>query len=287
MTVKKNTKLHKELKNKVILITGGAGSIGSALAKEILKYPVNTVRVLDIDENALFQLKRELNHPKLRTLLGNILDKERLEMAGNKVDILIHAAAIKNVEISEFNPIETIETNTNGMINLIKWTMKSKPQKFLNISTDKAADASTLYGTTKRLTEILVNWSGIHIQSTKWASIRFGNVIETRGNVFEIWEKELEQKKPLSITDPKMKRFFFHKHEAIDFILQTLLLANKGQIFIPKMKSFKIIELANRYSKKHKIIGKRPGEKLDEILMSNEEKQRAQEKRNMWIINPN
>ena len=274
----------KELKNKNILITGGAGSIGSVLVKEILQFPIRTVRVLDIDEHALFKLKRSINDSRLRLLLGSITDKERIEMAGYEVDIILHLAAIKNIEISEFNPIETIDTNVSGMINLLKMSMRNKPKKFLNISTDKAADASTLYGTTKQMCERLVSWAGIHIEKTKFSSIRLGNIMETRGNVFEIWDEEKKNNKPLSITDPKMERYFFHVNEAVDFIIGCIPIVNAGEIFIPKMKSYNIKDLASEVSKKHKIIGLRQGEKLEEILITQEEEKNAEEKENMWIV---
>jgi UDP-N-acetylglucosamine 4,6-dehydratase/5-epimerase len=170
------------------------------------------------------------------------------------------------------------------MINLLKMSMRNKPKKFLNISTDKAADASTLYGTTKQICERLVSWAGIHIEKTKFASIRLGNIIETRGNVFEIWDKERENKKPLSITDPKMERYFFHVNEAVDFIIGCIPRVNAGEIFIPKMKSYNIKDLALEISKKHKIIGLRQGEKLEEILITQEEEKNAEEEENMWIV---
>ena len=274
----------KELKNKTILVTGGAGSIGSVLVAKILEFPVKTVRVLDIDEHALFKLNRSVNDKRLRLLLGSITDKERIEMAGYKVDIILHLAAIKNIEISEFNPIETIDTNVQGMINLIKMSMINKPTKFLNVSTDKAAEASTLYGTTKQICERLTSWAGVHMGQTKFASIRLGNVIETRGNVFEIWKKEKEANKPLSITHPKMERYFFHVDEAVEYILKCITLVNLGEIFVPKMKSYMIKDLASEISKKHKIIGLRQGEKIEETLITQEEKKNAQEKDDMWII---
>lgn len=276
----------RELKNKTVLITGGAGSIGSHLSKTILQYPVKSVRILDIDEHALFKLGRDQHDKRLRLLLGSILDKDRLELACNNVDIIIHAAAIKNIEISEYNPIETIDANINGTVKLIKITIKTKPKKFLNISTDKAAEPSTLYGTTKLLSERLVTWAGRYITSTKFASLRFGNVIETRGNVFEIWDEELKKKLPLSITDSSMQRYFFHIDEAVNFILTCLPLTNKGEIFVPKMKLFNVKELASKLSPNHKIIGLRRGEKLKETLMTKEEKNRSKETKNMWIITP-
>ena len=277
-------KISKELQNKTILVTGGAGSIGSHLVKEILDYPVKSIRVLDIDEHALFRLNRDVNNSRLRPLLGSILDKDRVEMAGNGVDIIFHLAAIKNIEISEFNPIETIDSNVIGTVNMIKMAMKNKPKKFLNISTDKSVASSTLYGATKLLGEKLTSWAGIHLIPTKFATVRFGNVEESRGNVFEVWNDEFRKNKPLSITHPSMERYFFHVNEAVDFILSCLPLISSGEIFVPKMKMYKISKLANKITKNHKIIGLRKGEKLKEILLTDEELKRATSNKKMWII---
>jgi FlaA1/EpsC-like NDP-sugar epimerase len=282
----KKDKITNELKNKSILVTGGAGSIGSVLVSKLLEYPIKSIRVLDIDEHALFKLNKKINDSRLRILLGSILDQDRVDMAGDGVDIVFHLAAIKNIEISEFNPIETIDTNVNGTVNIIKMLIKKKPKKFINISTDKAADASTLYGNTKQLGERLTSWAGFHIKETKSATIRFGNVIETRGNVFEIWKEELKHNKPLSITEPSMKRYFIHSNEVVNFILNCTIIAKMGEIFIPKMELFTIKELANKISKKHKIIGLRQGEKLQEKLLSSEEESIVIKKSNMWIIEP-
>ena len=279
------SKIVKELKGKTILITGGAGGIGSILIKKILEYPVKQIRVIDIDEHGLFLLNRAIKDSRIRLLLGNINDKDRIEMAGKDVDVIIHIAAIKNIEISEYNPIETIETNVNGTVNLIKMAMKNKPKKFLNISSDKAVDSSTMYGATKLLSERITSWAGLHLNPpTKFATARFGNVIETRGNVFEVWNDELKNNKPLSLTHPEMERFFFHVEEAAGFILDCLPLVNKGEIIIPKMKSHKIKKLAKNFSKKQKIIGLRKGEKLKEVLVSEAEKKIMVEKESFWII---
>jgi len=278
-------KIADELKGKTVLITGGAGSLGSRLAKKILEYPVKSVRVLDIDEHALFRLGKDVNDSRLRLLLGNILDKDRVSMAGNEVDLVFHLAAVKNIEISEFNPIETVDANINGTINLIKMAMRDKPKKFINISTDKAVEASTLYGTTKQLGEQLISWAGEHgFHFTKFATIRLGNIIETRGNVFEVWEDEKKKKLPISVTDPSMKRYFFHVDEAVEFILSCLEFVKRGEIFIPKMKNYKISTMADKISKKQKIVGIRQGEKIEEVLISNNEKKRAKQNKKMWIV---
>jgi UDP-N-acetylglucosamine 4,6-dehydratase len=282
----KNNKLRlkKLLKNKVVLITGGAGSIGSSLTKTLLNYPVDSIRVFDNNEHSLFKLSHSLDDLRVKPLLGDILDKDRLELAVLGADIIIHTAALKNLEITEYNPIETIDVNVNGTINLIKYVIKNKPKIFINISTDKVAESSTLYGATKQLGERLTNWAGPHINTTKFASVRLGNIIETRGNVFEVWNEQAENNQPLTITDTKMKRYFFHMNEAVDFILQCMLHVNRGEIFVPKMKLYDIKDLASKISKNHKIIGPRQGEKLQEILITKEEKKNSIEKENMWII---
>jgi UDP-N-acetylglucosamine 4,6-dehydratase/5-epimerase len=276
--------ISKLLKNKVILITGGAGSVGVELTKKLLEFQIKQIKILDINEHALFTTSRLLKDKRLRTLFGSVTDEERIEFASINTDIVIHLAALKNIEITEFNALETIETNVNGTVNMIKMTTKNKPSLFLNISTDKVASSSTLYGSTKQIGERLTQWAATHIQTTKFASVRFGNVIETKGNVFEVWDTEVSENKPLSITHPDMKRYFWHIDEAVDFILQALVNMKQGEIFIPKMKLYKVKDLASKISKKHKIIGLRPGEKLEEVLITEDEKKIAIEEENMWIL---
>ena len=282
--ISKKPQLTKLLKNKVVLITGGAGSLGSAITTELLNYPVKSIRVFDNNEHSLFKLKRSINDRRVRFLLGSILDEDRIELACSDVDIVIHTAALKNIEITEYNPMDTIDVNVNGFMNMIKSVIKNKPKIFINISTDKVAESSTLYGNTKQLGERLTNWAGPHILTTKFASVRLGNIIESRGNVFEVWNEQLENKQPLTITDPKMNRYFFHMNEAIEFILKCMTKVNRGEIFVPKMKLYNIKKLALKISKNLKVIGPRQGEKLEEILITEEEKRISQEKTDMWII---
>ena len=282
--ISKKPQLTKLLKNKVILITGGAGSLGSAITTELLNYPVKSIRVFDNNEHSLFKLKGSINDRRVRFLLGSILDKDRIDYACSDVDIVIHTAALKNIEITEYNPMDTIDVNVNGFMNMIKSVIKNKPKIFINISTDKVAESSTLYGNTKQLGERLTNWAGPHVLTTKFATVRLGNIIESRGNVFEVWNEQLENKQPLTITDPKMNRYFFHMNEAIEFILKCMTKVNRGEIFVPKMKLYNIKKLALKISKNLKVIGPRQGEKLEEILITEEEKRISQEKTDMWII---
>ena len=282
--ISKKPQLTKLLKNKVVLITGGAGSLGSAITTEILNYPIKSIRVFDNNEHSLFKLKRSINDRRVRFLLGSILDKDRIDFACSDVDIVIHTAALKNIEITEYNPMDTIDVNVNGFMNMIKSVIKNKHKIFINISTDKVAESSTLYGNTKQLGERLTNWAGPHVLTTKFATVRLGNIIESRGNVFEVWNEQLENKQPLTITDPKMNRYFFHMNEAIEFILKCMTKVNRGEIFVPKMKLYNIKKLALKISKNLKVIGPRQGEKLEEILITEEEKRISQEKTDMCII---
>ncbi|WP_052347437.1 SDR family NAD(P)-dependent oxidoreductase [Candidatus Nitrosotenuis chungbukensis] len=280
-------KIRDDVKGKTILITGGAGSIGSEITRELLRFPVKTIRVFDSDEYSLYRLSKSVDDARVRFLLGSILDKDRLEVAGQNVDIIIHTAAVKNIEITEFNPLETIDINVIGLMNLIKMAMRNKPKKFLNISTDKAAEATTLYGSTKSLGEKLTTWAGQHVTTTKFATARFGNVMETRGNVFELWREEKERGKPLSITHPDMKRYFFNVNEAANFALSCISVMREGEIFVPKMKLYNVIDLAKKISNNYKIVGKRNGEKIIETLITDEEIGRSDTKKDRWVIRPN
>ena len=149
------------------MITGGAGSLGNILTEKLLTYPIKQVRVLDINEHALFQVKRKFNDKRLRILFGSITDLDRIEMACNGIDIIIHAAALKNIEITEFNAIDTVDINVNGTLNVVKTAIKKEPKIFLNVSTDKVTNSTTLYGATKEIGERLTTWAAIHFQTTK------------------------------------------------------------------------------------------------------------------------
>lgn len=266
------------------LITGGGGSIGSALAKGILeRYNPASVRIFDNNDYLLAKIQREIDDSRLRCLLGNVQDYQRLEMATEGVDYIFHLAAIKDVSVTEYNPIETIKTNIMGIVNLIECCLRSKPKKFINVSSDKAIGFSTLYGATKFISEKVTLWGHqVSYPKTIFSCIRLGNVIETRGNVFEIWREQASRGEPLTVTDPDMKRYFMHIDECVNHILRVFELAEGGEIFVPTMTEFRVIDFAK--TDKIKIIGRRKGEKLHEALMSEDEKKRARRTGELWVI---
>lgn len=271
--------------NETVLVTGGAGSIGSQLVKKLLDYPVRSVRVFDNDEYGLFLLKRRLRDERLRLLLGNIIDRERVKLALRGVDTVYHLAAIKNIEISEFNCPQCIRTNVDGTINLIECALETRPEKFLFCSSDKAVDHALLYGATKFLGEKLTLWAHRVQNDTIFSVARFPNVMETRGNVFEVFEEQKRQGKPLTVTHPEMRRYVMGLNEATDFIVEATEMMRGGEIFVPAdIKEYKILDIARGLSDKVEISGIRVGEKLSERLMTPEEEGTAERRGSMWVI---
>lgn len=267
------------------LVTGGAGSIGSALVRELLeRYKRSTVRVFDSSDYLLSKLRRSIEEKdRIRCLLGNVQDYQRLEMAMKNVDYVFHLAAIKDISITEYNPIETIKTNIMGTVNLIECCLREQPNKVVNLSSDKAIGFTTLYGSTKYIGEQLILWGHQVMHPTiKFCNVRFGNVIETRGNVFEIWKEQSEKGIPLTITDTRMKRYFMNIDDATDSILEAFETTEGGETFIPDMEEFNITDLCD--TDEPKIIGPRRGEKLREELMTEAEKKQATKVGNLWVI---
>ena len=266
------------------LSTAGAGFIGSHLADRLLGEGHRVTVIDDLSTGSIGNIQHLKGHARFRYYIDTILNRPLLAELIDDCDGIFHLAAVVGVKLIVESPVRTIETNVKGMTNMIKVIIKNKPSKFINISTDKAADPSTLYGSTKNLAEHLTSWGKAHISDTKFASVRFGNVFETRGNVFEVWEEQIKQKKSITITDYKMKRYYFQKENAVKFILKCIPIIDQGNIFIPKMKNYSMKDLALKYSKNHEIIGLREGEKLSEILLSEEEKKDAVSMKDMWII---
>lgn len=263
-------------KNKSLLLTGGTGSFGRAFVDYLLrnKIPLKKIIVYSRDELKQFEMNKIFNENKysnIRYFIGDVRDKERLRVALNDVDIVIHAAALKQVPIAEYNPFEFIKTNVLGAQNLIESCLDSPVKNVITLSTDKASSPINLYGATKLCSDKLFvaanNVKGN--KDIKFSIVRYGNVMGSRGSVLETF---LQQKKSgiLSITDKKMTRFNINMNEAINFVIYSLINLKGGEIFVPKIPSFYIIDLARAVSEdcKIKIIGVRPGEKIHEEMIS-------------------
>jgi len=292
----------KVFAGKNILVTGGAGSIGSEIVRQLLKYKPKTVRVFDSDENGLFNLQQELcKHQDVRFLLGDIRDKERIMKAMENIDIVFHAAALKHVPSCEYNPFEAIKTNINGTQNVVEAALEEEVEKFINISTDKAANPISTMGATKLLAEKLVVSANYYKgnRRTILSSVRFGNVIGSRGSVLQIFKQQIRNGGPVTITNSDMTRFIMSINQAVNLIFKATEMAIGGEVFILKMPVLRLKDLyevvveeyAPRYNiDKNKIkienVGMRAGERVHEHLMREEEALSALETENMFIILP-
>lgn len=283
--------------NKKILITGGAGSVGNALIKEMLKYSGNTIRVFDISENEMSKLRHNfIGEERMRYLIGDVRDLNRLKMAMEGIDIVIHLAAMKHVYACEYNPFEAIKTNIDGLQNVIDCARSENVEKMIFTSTDKAAHPLSVMGMTKLIGEKLISSANYYkgTSTTLFASVRFGNVVGSNGSVTPLFKRQIFNGEPLRITDMEMTRFVITMDEAVSLICEAVELMQGGETFVWKMRTLKITDLASsmisRYAngKEIKIIiaGKTEGEKIHEEMMSEEELSRAVEMENLYIIFP-
>ena len=286
-------------KGKKVLVAGGSGSIGQVIVKELLKYDVDVVRVFDNNETALFDLENELNSPKIRTFVGDIRDFRRLDLAFKDVDIVFHAAAFKHVPSCEYNPMDAVKTNVVGTQNIIEVALSNNVEKVILISTDKAVSPVNVMGATKLLAERLMISSNVYggLNGTKFSCVRFGNVLNSRGSVIPVFKKQIKKGGPLTITDKRMTRFIMHIEDATRLILTAGSLSEGGEIFILKMPSVNVVDLAEAmieyYAPKYgfdagdidvEIIGQRVGEKLHEELMTPNEMLHAEDNGDLFII---
>lgn len=282
--------LKKEFEGKNILVTGGAGSIGSELVKHLLKYNPTVIRVLDTNESGLFDLEQQCTgyEQKLRMLVGDIRDRARLVRAMENIDYVFHAAALKHVYINEYTPSEAIKTNVIGTENVIDAAIENNVKKMITISTDKAVNPTSVMGTTKLLAEKITSAAEYHRGSsqTVFASVRFGNVLVSRGSVVPLFLEQIRKGGPVTVTDPRMTRFIMSTNRAIELILKATSIAKGGEIFILKMPSVKIHDLAEVLIKSHapkyghenvkiELIGAKAGEKTHESLITDYEKHYA------------
>jgi len=289
-------------KGKHILVTGGTGSIGSEMVRQLLQQDPATVRLFSRDEHKQFLLQQQLGDlPKhnLRYFLGDVRDYPRLLMALEGIDYVFHCAAYKHVSFCEYNSFEAVKTNIIGTQNVIDASIAQNVSRVLLISTDKAANPSSVMGATKLLAEKMIT-SAKHVSGShpiQFASVRFGNVLASRGSVLPLFCKQICHGEPITITHPDMMRFFMSIPQAVKLTFAAMEQIENGDLFILKMPVVRlgdlvdvlIEEVAKRTGKdpdsiERKIIGVRQGEKMEEILMTNEEMQNASEEKEMYII---
>lgn len=288
--------------NKVILVTGGVGSIGSQLVRQLLTYDPKSLIILDNNETGLFDLHKELQSEKVKVLIGDIRDLERMKVVLTGVDIVFHAAALKHVPLCEFNPYEAVKTNILGTQNILDAAIRNQVEKVIMISTDKAVDPINTMGASKYLAERLTISANNHLRNKKTAFsvVRFGNVLNSRGSILPIFMREIENNQPLTVTDEEMTRFVLTIPQAVYLVLKAGAISKGLEIFILKMPVVKIIDLAKvmlrkiapkyNYSvpedKSIEIVGQRVGEKLYEELMTEQEAPFAYENDEMFIVYP-
>jgi UDP-N-acetylglucosamine 4,6-dehydratase len=278
--------------NKVILITGGTGSFGNSFVNNVLKRSnPKKVIIFSRDEFKQYEMAKTFNHKCIRFFLGDVRDYERLKQATRGVDVIIHAAALKHVNSAEYNPEEYVKTNVYGAQNIINAAINNNVQKVISLSTDKASNPINLYGVTKLCADkLMVAANNLSkIKGTKFSVVRYGNVSGSRGSVLPFFKKLVEQKKSfLPITDLNMTRFWITLDQAYNFVCNSILNMKGGEIFVPKLPSIRIIDLANAINKKinKKIVGLQPGEKIHETMFTESDCENIIEYKDYFIIVP-
>ena len=279
--------LEREFKQKIILITGGTGSIGLGIAKQLAKYSPKEIRLFSNDENSIVEAKETIGkNSAYKFMVGDVREKDRLNLAIRDVDIVYHAAAMKHIDICEENPFDAVKTNVVGTSNILESAIIEGVKKFVFISTDKATNPTSTLGGSKLLAERLTLDASSYVKNNKtiFSIVRFGNVIGSRGSVFQIFQNQIKNKKPLTVTDKRMTRFIMSISAAASMILKVTSISNSGEIYILKMPSIKIEDLAEGmvsvYGKrfpeygdrlKIKISKTRERERFSELLISNDE----------------
>ena len=280
-------------KDKTILITGGTGSLGQALTKRLLEMDVRAVRIFSRNESRQIQMESKFQDERLRFLIGDVRDYQRLEMALEDVDIVFHTAALKHVPKIEYNPFESIKTNVIGSQNVIDACLKRNVERAVCIGTDKAVSPLNTYGSTKLLMEKLFVAANNYLNREKYRTIflavRYGNVLGSSGSVIPKFIEQIKANKPVTITDPKMTRFSITMNEALDFILNSVKIAKGSEIFVPKLRAYNIVDVKNALTEllsdtSEKIMGIRTGEKLHETLINEDEIRYSWDLKNMYMI---
>ena len=284
-------------KNKRILITGGTGSLGQALTKKLLDLDVATIRILSRNESKQVDMDEKFSDDRLRFLIGDIRDKERLIKSLEDIDIVFHAAALKHVPVIEYNPFEAIKTNVIGSQNIIDATVAQDVKKVICIGTDKSVSPLNTYGATKLLMEKLFvtanNFISKEKHSTEFIAVRYGNVFGSSGSIIPKFLEQIKNERKITITNKDMTRFSIRMDEALNFILDCTENGKPSEIYIPKMEAYTILDIVKAFQNlfpnaEMETIGIRPGEKLHEVLISEEESRDAWDLGDKFMIsNPN
>ena len=277
--------------DKTVLVTGGTGSFGKKFIRIMLdEYHPKKIIIFSRDELKQHEMRiAGYDDPSLRYFIGDIRDRERLVRAMHGVDIVVHAAALKQVPACEYNPMEAIKTNIMGTSNVVEAALDAGVQKVLALSTDKAVNPVNLYGATKLAAEILVVQSIAYARgrATRYACVRYGNVVGSRGSVVPLFIRQRERGK-LTLTDDRMTRFWLSLEQGVHFVISCIEQMEGGEVFVPKIPSTKVIDLAKAIAPEAEIeiIGIRPGEKLHEVLISEDEARAAVELETMFVVQP-
>ncbi len=275
-----------------ILITGGTGSFGKKYAKEILKrYNPERLIIFSRDELKQYEMSKTFSDPCIRFFIGDVRDQERLIEATKDVDYIIHAAALKQVPAAEYNPMECIKTNIHGAENVIIAAIKNKVKKVIALSTDKAANPINLYGATKLASDKLFVSANNMVgkESTRFAVVRYGNVVGSRGSVIPFFKELIKDNAEfLPITHEHMTRFWINLQQGVDFVLKNFERMYGGEIFVPKIPSVRVVDLATAMAPtlEQRIIGIRPGEKLHEIMCPSDDSHLTLEFDDHFVIRP-
>jgi UDP-N-acetylglucosamine 4,6-dehydratase/5-epimerase len=280
-----------DLNGKTILLTGGTGSFGTAfLDKVVGSWPDATVRVYSRDELKQSELRGRFGDRQVRYLIGDVRDRARMTRAVEGADIVVHAAAMKQVEACEYNPFEAVRTNVLGAQHVVDAAIDAHVEKVLALSTDKAVNPVNLYGATKLCQEkIFVQGNAYAAQrDTRLACVRYGNVVGSRGSVVPVFRRQMERDGRITITDERMTRFWITLPEAVDLVLYALEHMHGGEIFVPKIPSMRITDLAEAIAPgaTSEIIGIRPGEKLHELLITADESRHAIDAGDVYVVLP-
>ncbi len=272
-----NSDYAEMLQDKTVLITGGTGSFGKNFAKHLLdNYSLKKLIIFSRDELKQFELAKKLTDPRVRFFLGDVRDKQRLQRAFKEVDIVVHAAALKQVPALEYNPHEAIKTNVDGSQNVIDAAIDQGVEKVLLVSTDKAAQPVNLYGASKLCAEKLFVAGNAYSDRTRLSVVRYGNVVGSRGSIIE-WLLNNKDAEEVNITDPEMTRFWITLPQSFNLVLFALFNMTGGELFIPKVPSMKVLDVFSVCNPNARVcvIGIRPGEKLHEILLTSQEARRG------------